>query len=231
MRAILAAMMLNVTGAAAQDTLSSDRPGFSTGPSTVTEGRAQVEAGFQWDAGPDETSLPLTLLRYGIGPDTEVRASWNGVTLGGTAARGGSVEVKHTLGEGERGATGLLLGVSVPGGGGPLDPSASFLWSASLTDGLGLFGTATAGLAAGEGGRDATASNSVGLGWSLDDAWGLFAEHLVSVTEGEGDETQVIDGGVTYLVTPNLQLDLNAGVSVGAADAGEFVGGGLSYRF
>ena len=217
----------------AQDAISSDRPGFSTGPGTVAPGRLQVEAGAQYDDAADGIALPLALLRYGVGARTEVRATWNGGVLGdgrgGTA--GGAVEVKRTLTDGDRVQTGLLLGVAVPSGGGPLDPSAGFLWSASLTDTLSVFGTLTSGPVASDGERRWTATNAVGVGLSLSEKVGLFAEHFVSATEGEGDQAHVIDGGVTWLVMDDLQLDLTGGVSVGEAEAGSFVGGGLAYRF
>ena len=230
----LVAAMLGDAHAHAQDAISSDRPGFSTGPGTVAQGQLQVEAGAQYDDGADGVALPLALFRYGVGERTEVRATWNGGVLGdgrgGTA--GGAVEIKQTLTDGERVQTGLLLGVAIPSGGGPLDPSAGFLWSASVTDALSVFGTATAGPAAqADGERRWTATNAVGLGFSLSGQVGLFAEHFVSATEGEGEQAHVVDGGVTWLVTDDLQLDLTGGVSVGEADVGSFLGGGLAYRF
>ena len=217
----------------AQDAISSDRPGFSTGPGTVAQGRLQVEAGAQYEGDADGVALPFALLRYGVGERTEVRATWNGGVLGdgrgGTA--GGAVEVKRTLTDGERVQTGLLLTVAIPPGDDPLDPSAGFLWSASVTDALSVFGTLTGGVTSSDGERQWTASNAVGLGLSVTDEIGLFAEHFVSATEGEDDQTHILDGGVTWLATPNLQLDVTGGVSVGAAEAGSFLGGGIAYRF
>ena len=220
-----------VGAAAAQEALSADRPGFATGPGTVARGVLQVEAGFERASG-GAVSAPLGLLRYGIGPDTEVRASWSGLSFGDgeTDGLGGGVEVKHTLGAGERGSTGLLASLAIPAGGGSVDPSLGFLWTSSA-GGLGLFGTATVGAPHIGGERRLTASNAIGASVSVTGAIGLYAEHFVSVTEGAGDEVQYLDGGITYLVSPNMQLDLNAGVGVGGAAAGDFVGGGIAYRF
>ena len=215
--------------ACAQDALTSDRPGFSTSPSTVAQGRLLIEAGLDLAEGGTFTA-PLALVRYGVGPDTEVRAGWSGLALDGAGADGlgGSVEVKHTLGSGQRGATGLLLTATLPPSGG-VDPSAGFLW----TRGLGpasLFGTATVGRPEADGDRRWVGTNAVGVSGSLSERVGVFAEHFVSVTEGPGAARHVIDAGLTYLVTNDLQLDLTAGVGVGGG-AGDFVGAGIARRF
>ena len=216
--------------AAAQDAIITDRPGFSTGPGTVARGRTQLEAGFERAQGGAVTA-PFALLRYGVGARTEVRASWSGLTFddGGADGLGGAVEVKRTLGAGARGSTGLLASVAIPSGGGALDPSLGFLWSTSVGE-VGVFGTATVGAPSAGGERRLTGTNSVGASLSLTDALGVFAEHFVSVTEGPGAARHVIDAGLTYLVTNDLQLDLTAGVGVGGG-AGDFVGAGIARRF
>ena len=232
---LAAALPVLAPPAAAQDAISTDRPGFSTGPDTVGRGATQAELGFEWNPDAEEVSLPFALLRHGIGEATEVRVTWNGVATGAgdTRGLGGAVEVKHTIREGEGASPtlGLLVGVAIPADGGPVDPSAGFLWSSSLGPSWTLFGTATLAAPSDEGERQLVGTNAVGVSRALGDRAGLFLEHFVSVTEGGGDETQVLDGGLTYLVSDDLQLDVSGGVSVGSADAGGFVGAGLSYRF
>ena len=224
--------------ASAQDAIITDRPGFSTGPDTVARGVTQAELGFEWNPDTDAVTLPFALLRHGIGEATEVRLAWSGVVTGtGEAGTlGGGVEIKHTLREGEGASPtlGVLVGVNVPGDGGPLNPNAGFLWSSSLGDAWSVFGTATVSAPDTDtdmgGGRRFVGTNAVGVSRSLGKA-GFFVEHFVSVTEGGDEETQLIDAGLTYLVTDDLQIDVNGGVSVGGADADGFVGAGLAYRF
>lgn len=221
--------------ALAQDAIGTDRPGFSTGPDTVGLGTVQVEAGFEWSDASNQTAFPLALLRYGVGEATEVRLTWNGVSVGDgpDGTLGGSVAVKHALAEGDglRPALGLLAAVSIPAGSDPLDPEAGFLWSLSPSEAWSVFGTATVGLTSSDGSHDVVGTNAVGVSRTLGPRAGVFVEHFVSWTEGDPDQTHYVDGGLTYLVTDDLQLDVNAGVSVGDTDAGTFVGGGLACRF
>ena len=56
--------------AAAQQTLSSERPSFSSSPIALDAGLWQLEGGFlysRFDSDVDGYSLPLALLRYGAG--------------------------------------------------------------------------------------------------------------------------------------------------------------------
>ena len=237
MRRVLPALLpiALVSTASAQDAISADRPGFATGPGTVARGVTQAELGFEWAPETDAVTLPFALLRYGIGEATEVRLAWSGVVTGTgeTDTLGGGVEIKHTLREGEGASPtlGVLVGVNVPGDGGPLNPNAGFLWSSSLGDAWSVFGTATLGAPSADGERRLVGTNAVGVSRALGSKAGFFVEHFVSVTEGGDEETQLIDGGLTYLVTDDLQIDVNGGVSVGGADADGFVGAGLAYRF
>ena len=217
----------------AQDPISPDRPGFANGPGTVAPGALQIEGGFQWDDAGDAVVLPLALLRYGVGERTEVRAAWSGITVDGgdTDALGGAVEVKHTLTDGANGATGLLASVAIPADGGALDPSLGFLWTREFGGPVSLFGTATVGAPSAGGDRKLQGTNAIGVSIVAGARTGFFVEHFVSVTEGASENVQFLDGGITYLLRPDLQVDINGGVSVGEADAGSFLGGGLSYRF
>ncbi len=64
---------------------------------------------------------------------------------------------------------------------------------------------------------------------ALGGPWGSFAEVAFTIPE-EGDTATLIHGSATYLVTPNVQIDLHGGV--GAMDTAPdfFVGAGVSVR-
>ncbi|MBI2071420.1 MAG: transporter [Gemmatimonadetes bacterium] len=59
--------------------------------------------------------------------------------------------------------------------------------------------------------------------------WRQFAETFGSLPAGDGDAGHHVDGGFTFLVRDNLQLDLSFGRGIaGASDW--FVGAGVSVR-
>src|SRR5687767_7411867 len=71
-------LVLATAAGAAEQEFNSDRPGLADGPDTVGRGRMQLETAFQRDRrrGDDEPRRELffpTLLRIGLGDDTEAR--------------------------------------------------------------------------------------------------------------------------------------------------------------
>jgi hypothetical protein len=75
-------------------------------------------------------------------------------------------------------------------------------------------------------------AQSIALGVSLSDKWGSYIEYFGLYTDGlAADFSQhFIDGGFTYLVNYNLQLDVRAGTGLNDASEDLFAGVGLSYR-
>lgn len=70
---------------------------------------------------------------------------------------------------------------------------------------------------------------SLALGIGILDNLGMFIESFGSLPE-EGDAEHLLDGGFTYLLLPNLQLDISGGIGINDASTDNFVGFGLSYR-
>jgi hypothetical protein len=73
---------------------------------------------------------------------------------------------------------------------------------------------------------------SFSLGCELTDKLGMFNEWYVIMYRDLFDNRpqNYYDGGFTYLVTPNLQLDWRAGVGLGEPADGFFTGCGLTIR-
>jgi len=74
---------------------------------------------------------------------------------------------------------------------------------------------------------------SVATGISLNDHWGAYIEYFGIFSDGLADEysENYIDGGFTYLINNNNQLDIRAGKGLNE-DAYDFFGGvGYSVRF
>jgi hypothetical protein len=70
---------------------------------------------------------------------------------------------------------------------------------------------------------------SVALGISVSDKTGVFIESYGTVPE-VGISNHLADAGFTFLVRPNLQFDVSAGIGLNKTANDYFVGCGLSYR-
>jgi len=71
------------------------------------------------------------------------------------------------------------------------------------------------------------------LSFALADNWGGFVEAAVATGDDtHGDATVFIDGGLSWVVNPDLQLDVSAirGVTVAATDWTAMVGVSLRFR-
>ena len=92
--ALFLALALFSTAALADDdnSISTDRPGFTNGPDVVGKGRIQLETGLYWDrdSGVRDRATP-TLLRLGVIDSFELRLSSNGrqsTSQGGSSVSG-----------------------------------------------------------------------------------------------------------------------------------------------
>ena len=130
----------------------------------------------------------------------------------------------------------LLASVSLPWGDDDVssdeaDPAFRFAFSHTLSDTVSLgynlgaeWGT--------EG--DSTLGSfvyTVALGVALSDAWGAYVELFGEEGLSASGSAHSFDGGLTYLVRENLQLDLLAGAGLSDDADDWFAGAGVSYRF
>jgi hypothetical protein len=70
---------------------------------------------------------------------------------------------------------------------------------------------------------------SIVLGIALTDKTGTFIESFGLIPE-EGRENYLLDGGFTFLVLPNFQLDVSGGVGINDESIDNFLSLGFSYR-
>ncbi len=68
------------------------------------------------------------------------------------------------------------------------------------------------------------------LGIAITDKLGLFLETYGIFTKEENDDNRY-DGGLTYLILPNLQLDVSGGFGLAEVSPDYFVSCGLSVLF
>jgi hypothetical protein len=201
----------------------------------------------------DAWNFAGTLVRVGLADRFELRLGWEGwldeeVTIGrhraseegaGDAVVGAKVKLRE--GDGTSPAIALLVHSSVPVGDDAFstdrfDPSFRLSVSHDLPGDIGLgynVGARTESSPA-DGGGHSTLSSAIytlSAGFSAGDRWGLFVEAFGEVPlSAEGGPAHLLDGGVTYLLRPNLQLDAAAGVGISEAAPDWFAGIGVSVR-
>jgi len=224
--------------------LSADRPGLSTDTGVLARGCQQLEAGYQLsrdDAGATSSALPLMLYRIGVSDALELRTSWagesftrvDGVTT--NAANDPTLGAKLRLHDGDGLSLSLLTQLSLPVGSadatsGGLDPSVALLWKRPLSADTTVSGAFTlASISAVGDGRSLQSAIAIDLGRDFGHAFGGFLEYASSNQRGAGF-MQTLDGGLTWAVGHNLQLDLNAGLGLNRRTQ-DFVGFGAAWRF
>lgn len=217
----------------AQDaSIVADRPGLADGSTTMSRGVAQLEAGVNADGGDDELFTLPTLLRFGITDRFELRIASDVIGWSSDDSDLGPVNAGFKL-RLRDGAVPLSLIASVqpPSGGGNLRSSAfeseaRLVSDIELAEGLSL--TPNVGIALVEG----------------DGATGIFAATLeremgralpfidFETSFGAGDASMIADAGVAFVVRPDTQLDVSAGVNVFGDEYPEwFIAAGYSRRF
>lgn len=236
---ILVLLSLLAATVHAQDTINAERPGFSSSPLTLDEGRWQLEGGYQYSrvgSSVDQHALPLTLLRFGAGPRAEIQLSWPGIVWsdqpGGTVkgATDASIGVKWQLTDDNVALpVGVFAGLSLPVGdnefsSNEVDPTLGLFWA--YNGRLGLFGTALVS----ESDSDTVIGNSIGVSLPLRDQRSAYIEYFGIWAEGQGPQHN-LNGGFTFLQSYDLQFDVHAGIGLNGRAADGFLGIGAAWRF
>jgi hypothetical protein len=237
--------------------LTTDRPDFTEASITVGRGVRQLEMGFTY-AEDDEDgsevqgySYPETLLRAGIFADwLEFRVGWNYLEervsdASSTATFSGSDDLYLGLKLGLTSQSGFLPEMAlVPQMTVPLGsvftadevlPGVNWLYGWDVNDWLSTAGSTQFNRAIdGESGEPYIEfAQSWTIGYSFTESWGAYTEWFCFVPDGADTARteHYMDGGFTFLVSDDLQLDWRAGVGLSEAAADYFLGTGLSARF
>lgn len=197
-----------------------------------------------------------TLVRLGVARRVELRLGWVGEVDEELRLRGrptgrvsgvGDAELGAKIGlADERGArpqAALLVGVGLPVGDGEItsdryDPSFRFSLAHTLTEhvsfgyNLGMTWSSVPG--EGPPGVRETLSfvnYTAALGFGLSKRWGAFVEVFGDLpVDAPGGDAHSVDGGVTYLVRNNLQLDVSGGIGLSGSAPDQILSVGLSVR-
>ncbi len=243
-----------------EDVLVTDRPDFTEASSTVGRGRLQVEMGYTFtrddDAGSrvDSHSYPETLFRIGMLAEWfEFRLAYNYLNENATDAGGAQTRLRGSddlyLGakfwlteqEGWLPEMVLMPQMFVPSGADDFSneqvlPGVNWLYSWELNETVVLAGSTQINAV-----RDATEhtfsemAQSIALGISLSDQLSAYGEYFgfypIGAIEADLGALHFLNGGLTYLVNNDLQLDWRIGFGLNGNAADVFTGLGLSARF
>ncbi len=228
-----------------------DRPDFTESAETVPVKWVQLESGFTQTQlnKVDETTIGEILLRIGVMNDVELRVGLNsyatikfpnGDDSGLTdtdlglkwkffkPGKGPDIMGTHAA---------LLAGSSLPTGADVFtadkpEPYLKLALAWDLTESLALgSNVGYTSLAAGDN-RFGEISASLSIGIGLTDKIGAYAEYFAFYPDLDGAEnTSYVNGGVTYGIKNNFQLDARYGIGMNDYDTDNFLGFGVVYRW
>ncbi len=229
------------------ETIVTDRPDFTEASETIDAGHYQIEAGYTFFNNDDdgqssrEHTLPEILTRIGLDDNTELRLLFTGYERSDAAGlrfEGVSdfgIGFKHRVSEQD----GYLPDFSLIGelfiptseDSDELSTVFKFIWSYDL-DRFYLAGNINLSALEGEEERFLEYANSVTFGFGLSDSVGTYIEYfgLYPVDDVVEPSQSLVNGGFTYLVNNDLQLDIRAGFGLNSAAVDSFYGLGFSYR-
>lgn len=241
--------------------VAADRPGFGDGSAVVAPGRFQAEAGATYSEQGEVRTYRLgqAVLRYGAAPRVEVRALLGAyvrvrvpeacpvttLCLAAAADVEGLTDLalgaKLNLLAGDGAPFGrpnltAILDVALPTGddafsAGEVQPTFKLALDLALTPAVGFSGNAGYAFTLGGDLADTFFTYaSLGAGIGAVEGLGVFAG-LYSLFPRDGDAAHGLDGGITFLVNPATQLDLNAGAGLAGGEPDFAVGAGIARRF
>jgi hypothetical protein len=241
-----------------EEPLESDRPDFTESSATVGYRRLQIESGYTFtqaiggDPTHDAHDLPELLVRYGVAERLELRLAWDeGMVFdratdrnsGRVVTENGSTDLefgfKYALTKQDkwRPQSAIIVSVSAPVGAPSqssrqVDTMVNYLYSWEFTKKVSL-NCSTGNLWTAEScDRFSRFSQSASLEYELTKKLHIFSEWFAFLRRDSNDNRpqHYYNAGLSYLVTPNLQLDWRAGVGLNDAADGFFTGCGLVVR-
>lgn len=237
--------------AASDEPIVGDRPDFTESAVTVPRGAFQLEAGLtRTDFGPsEELAVGEALVRFGLTERLEIRAlapSYVDVDLPGmflgvgddSGLSDSAVGVKFEIGDPDGPFDwAILADTTLPTGDDGFgsddpQPTAKVLFGVDLTEGLSL--GVNAGYTRAQDGSEKFDqwSASASLAIAATEKFGVFVEAFgFSEEVPDGSSTTLYDGGVTYLLTPTVQLDARIGFGGSDSAVDSFVGAGIVKRW
>ena len=241
-----------------EEPLESDRPDFTDSSTTVGYQRFQIESGYTYthaiagDPTHDAHDLPELLVRYGVAERLELRLAWDeGMVFdrytdrnsGRVVTENGStdLDVRFQVCDQQAGQMASPIGhhrFRFGPRGAPaqssrqVDPFVNYLYSWEFTKKLSLNCSTGSLWTAESGDHFSRFSQSASVEYELTEKLHVFNEWYAFFRRDSSDNRpqHYYDAGLTYLVTPNFQLDWRAGLGLNDAADGFFTGCGLTIR-
>lgn len=236
---------------AVREPLVTDRPDFTESTAAMGRGEVQLESGYTLDQVGEERSQSFgeLLLRVGVGHRLELRLGFNSYavsTAPDVAEVSGledtSLGFKLNLSEGsaEPGlglpSAAIIVATSLPTGADPyrgsrLQPEVKFGVGWDLTERVAFSSNWNYAYLADLAGDYGEFSVSGSFGFGLTDRMGAYTEYYSFHPAGVREAAHYANGGLTFQLTPDFQLDARLGRGFNGADRDRFFGIGLARRW
>jgi len=133
---------------------------------------------------------------------------------------------------------GIITAMTVPTGSAnvssnDVDPELILAWAYDVNDWFSIAGNVGLATPTTEPGhRFFQTSASLSFAFAITDEWGAYVEYFgFYPNDRHTDAAHLVNGGFTYLITNNLQLDWRIGMGLSDQAPDVFTGAGISFRF
>ena len=203
-------------------------------------------------------AAPAFLLRIGLVENLELRIGWDGYSWTESQFEAETESGRRTIREDwSQGANDLSLGfkyklveqdgwiphfgvigaITVPSGSagvssGDVDPEIVLLWAYDITDSFAIAGNVGLAVPTDDGDRFFQTSASLAAAVVLSEKVGAYVEYFGFYPNTEhSDAAHTINGGLTYLINNNFQIDWRIGAGLNEEADDFFTGVGFAFRF
>jgi hypothetical protein len=236
-----------------EEPLVTDRPDFTEASSTVGRGVVQLETGYTYvyNDDPEDQSILNAhaydqLYRIGLAEFVELRIAWLYLWeetksvdhMDGAADLYLGTKIDLMPQNGFRPEAAIILQGTVPTGAtafttNEVEAGVNLLYSWGLPNGWSLGGSTGVDTFSEDEDDFLFYHQSLALGRSLTEQFGMYAEYfgLYFDQRESNAPTNYFNAGFTYLLNPNVQFDIRAGVGLNSHADDFFTGSGVSIRF
>ncbi len=241
---LLAALVPIANNLLYADGVVADRPGFSTGTYSVPPGRYNIEMGYSYTfdsttSENDSQSFPLFELRTGVTENMEFDILWDGWSMSRDFENGSVADItiggKYRLVKNDLYNITMMALATLPTGDESdfelqgISPLVGLLWDYTANEYISYFGTLQTSTYK-EQKRIYDFQTAIGLSIAHTEKIGSFLEIYTILPSSGLSKEYVIDGGFTYMLRKNIQLDINGGVGLNE-ESNSFVGFGIAIGF